>query len=281
MDGDSLGELLGQLGSPRALSECLATFAGKVDGIVKKNDGRTVYAGGDDVLALVPASQALKTAEQLCDQYRDAFSSTDTATISAAIVFAHWRYPLRQVLRTAHRLLDDAAKDQTGRDSIALGIVLGSGLKAVWSVPWSVLRGQNVGTTSLFEMVEEHFGSDDKDEQAKFSASYLYLLRERFGRLFDDSKDQPGAFNRIPFAPVLLRDLAHAEYRRRMPQKERNVISQQNTQQIIDQLMSLSREWKRNKPDVPKADPNTFAFDGWRVARFLRQLQDGKVGDHD
>ncbi len=283
MDGDSMGELLGQLGSSQALSKCLGTFACQVGGIVEKNFGRTVYAGGDDVLALVPATQALDTAEQLCDQYREAFSGTEaagSATISAAIVYAHWRFPLRQVLKTAHRLLDDVAKDQTGRDSVAMGIVLGSGLNAAWSVPWSVLRGQVEDATSLVELVEEHFGSDVQDEQAKFNASYLYLLRERFGSLFDDSQDQPGAFSKIPFEPDLLRDLAHAEYRRRMTRQQRREISQQETQPIIDQLMSLSREWKRNKPEAPKADPLTFAFDGWRIARFLRQLQDGKVGDH-
>lgn len=287
MDGDSMGELLGQLDSPQELSRCLGRFAGNVNGVVEQNLGRTIYAGGDDVLALVPAEKALAAAEQLCDQYRDAFAghvASDAATISAAIIYAHWRYPLRQVLRTAHRLLDDVAKEQTGRDSVAFGIVPGSGLNALWSVPWSVVRGQADGSTRLSDLVAEHFGSSVQDEKAEFNASYLYVLRERFGRLFDDSEDLPGQFSSVPFDDDherdLLRDLAHAEYRRRMSSdaKQKN---RSDTEPLIDQLMSLSRRWKRNKPGEPQSDSSTFSFDGWRVARFLRQLQDGKVGDHD
>jgi len=283
-----MGELIARLGSPRVLSECLGAFAGQVNSVVEAHAGRTVYAGGDDVLALVPAANALAVAEELCDRYRSAFSQTSaasTATISAAIVYAHWRYPLRQVLRTAHRLLDDVAKDQTGRDSIALGIVLGSGLNAVWSVPWSVHRGDARGTRGLSQLVTEIFGSSSQDETAEFNASYLYLLRERFGRLFDDSHNQPGQFSNIPFEPDLLRDLAHAEYRRRMSKSEQLKKGRADTEPLIDQLMVLSRRWQRKKSgnggfDVTES-PETFTFDGWRVARFLRQLQDGKVSDHD
>lgn len=284
MDGDSMGQLVGQLGSPRGLSKCLGEFSVGVNKVVEAHSGRTVYAGGDDVLALVPSKFVLNAAEELCDRYRAAFSSTpakDSATISAAVVYAHWRYPLRQVLRTAHRLLDDVAKNETGRDSIAIGVIPGSGLSAVWSVPWSVLRGQTQGTTALQELVAAHFGSNVQNEKAEFNASYLYLLRARFGRLFADSHDHPGEFSRIPFAAELLTDLAHSEYRRRMSASNRQAKDRADTEPLIDQLMSLSRQWKRNNAGVPDCDRETFTFDGWRVARFLRQIQDGKGSDHD
>src|SRR5690606_2642271 len=123
MDGDSMGSLLSALkndGGPARLSECLDQFSAQVDRYVRAVGGRTVYAGGDDVLAIVPAQDALAVAEQLRQAYQQALSSaarsSDIATISAAVVYAHWRYPLRQVLETAHHLLDDVAKDVTGRD---------------------------------------------------------------------------------------------------------------------------------------------------------------------
>ncbi len=294
MDGDSMGELVRQIGDPSEVSRCLNQFAGQVKDVVKESDGRTVYAGGDDVLALVPAIHALPTAEKLCDRYRAAFDDLvkkgqlqkNTATISAAIVYAHWRYPLRQVLHTAHELLDDFAKDRTGRDSVALGVVLGSGLNAVWSVPWAVLRGEADGSARFMTLVEEHFGSSPDSEQAEFNASFLYLLRERFGRLFDDLADRPGTYASVPedlatSESSLLRDLAHAEYRRRLSAKEQKAQKKEGTEPLIDQLMSLSLRWRRTGPGQVESEPDTFAFDGWRVARFIRQILDGKADDHD
>lgn len=297
MDGDSMGELVGRLDSPQELSACLGRFAAEVHAVVAPTGGRTIYAGGDDVLALVPARNALPIAMQLCDRYRTAFEAPvndgrlqqDEATISAAIVYAHWRYPLRQVLSTAHTLLDDVAKDRTGRDSVALGIVLGSGLNAVWSAPWRVVRGQAEGATELLSMLKQ-FGSDAQDDKAEFNASYLYLLRERFGRLLSESKDRPGEYAALLSEDdsLLLRDLAHAEYRRRMSKSRLKETPHSESEAIVERLMSLSRRWQRTKSgDGPgavfnvEADPLTFGFDGWRVARFLKQVHDGEAQDHD
>lgn len=297
MDGDSMGELVGRLGSPQDLSACLGRFASEVHEVIQPTFGRTIYAGGDDVLALVSAKDALSISMQLCDRYRTVFEGpikdgrlkVDEASISAAIIYAHWRYPLRQVLSTAHKLLDDVAKDRTGRDSVAMGIVLGSGLNAVWSAPWSVVRGKANGSTDLPTLLKQ-FSSDTQDERAEFNASYLYLLRERFGRLLSESKDQPGEYAKLHSAydTSLLRDLAHAEYRRRMSKSELQATPHTETEAIVNRLMSLSYHWQRKKSGdgceaafSVEPDPLTFAFDGWRVARFLKQVQDGKVQDHD
>jgi CRISPR-associated protein Cmr2 len=302
MDGDSLGTINI---SPNKRAKSLHQFSQQVRGVVEdeKIAGRTVYAGGDDVMALLPAETALDAASKLMKKYQQAFNNNPAATISAAIVYAHWRYPLRQVLRTGHHLLDDVAKDRTGRDSIAMGIIMGSGLGAVWSVPWAVLRGEaQTGAgdpcVALSEILEQ-FSDDDRDrdesDNPRFNASYLYLLRQRFGRLFHQPLEEPGMFGQLhsegDVTPDLLRDLAHAEYRRRMKKKLRAEVPRQQTQPVVDQLMSLSRRWKRMKANddadgkgdefTIQCDRHSFSFDGWRVARFLKQVHDGKVGDHD
>ncbi len=305
MDGDSLGRLSAQMDDSQMLSKSLDFFAKQVRGKVEQHFGHTVYAGGDDVLVLLPATTALHAANDLCDVYRSTFQSTpvgERATISAAIVFAQWRFPLRQVLRTAHRLLDDVAKEGTGRDSIAMGIVTGGGLSAVWSVPWCVLRGTaetaaNDACVALDDILDQ-FSDDlarDETENPLFNASYLYLLHRLFNRLARDLFDKPGAFGQVnvggELTPDLLRDLAHAEYRRRMKKSIRNSLTPEQTEPLIDQLMSVSRRWKRVErsdggvekfADVRiQCDRQSFSFDGWRVARFLKQVKDGKVSDHD
>jgi len=308
MDGDSMGALLEQLGGAQELSECLGRFGMGVDGIVRNRGGRTVYAGGDDVLAILPADSALSAAAELRAKYADAFQNVpqDVATISAGVVYAHWRYPLRQVLRTAHHLLDDVAKDSTGRDSIAIGVILGSGLNAVWSAPWDVFggvaephddQGETVHSVALLDILDR-FDSREVDDSADppFNSSFLYLLRERFGHLLGEGYEQPGEFLRFAASSNgsgsdtsdLLRDLAHAEYRRRLRKSVRTERHEEQTRPIIDQLMALSHPWRRKhsgsgagRKTIITCDRNAFSFDGWRVARFLKQIKDGKVDDHD
>ena len=117
MDGDSMGALLDKLKDSTLLSERLDSFSSQVEEIVYNHFGRTVYAGGDDVLAFVSAKNALALATKLSESYRDCFADTDAAgvaTLSGTIVFAHWRFPLSQVTQMAHRFLDDVAKDGDG-----------------------------------------------------------------------------------------------------------------------------------------------------------------------
>jgi CRISPR-associated protein Cmr2 len=288
MDGDSVGSLPGLLGSSTELSAALARFSEFVPSIIKSGGGRTVYAGGDDVLALVPAVSALETAHQLCDSYRKSFAGTgaqESATISGAIVFAHWRHPLRQVLRTAHQLLDEVAKDQTGRDSLAIGIIAGSGLNTVWSAPWAAIRGEAPGSVKLGSAIADFGAAEQDDESPCFNASYLYRLREDFSRLFDKPMEQPGSFGNVPVGGEdLLVELAHAEYRRRLKTGERQETPPEETRPRIEALMSLSQRWTRSQPNGSfsvSAARQIFGFDGWRVARFMKQVQQGKVDDHE
>jgi len=285
MDGDSVGSLLG---SSTQLSAALAQFSKLVPSIINSGGGRTVYAGGDDVLALVPAVSALETAHQLCDSYRKSFAGTrarESATISGAIVFAHWRHPLRQVLRTAHQLLDEVAKDQTGRDSLAIGIIAGSGLNAVWAAPWAAIRGKAPGSVKLESAIADFGAAEQDDESPCFNASYLYRLREDFSRLFDKPMEQPGSFGNVPLGGEdLLVELAHAEYRRRLKKGERQETPPEETRPRIEALMSLSQRWTRSQSNGSfsvSAARQTFGFDGWRVARFMKQVQQGKVDDHE
>ena len=279
MDGDSMGTLLGELKDPGKLSKSLGNFSGEVGGIVKKHDGRTIYAGGDDVMALLPAVNAFAAAKELADAYQASFPGIGEATLSGAIVYAHWRHPLQQVVGMAHRLLDERAKNATGRDALAIGIVQGSGLNALWSAPWKFIRGEEKNT-ALDNLLDD-FGGDDTDQESdKFNASYLYNLRQQFSRLFPAMDTESGAFGEIQGEETIFTDVAHAEFRRRMSKDDRKKEKPAETRPRIKALMSLSQRWTR-KGGKAVNEPGTFGFDGWRVARFLKQVNDGKVGEHE
>ena len=126
------------------VSTALRAFTGSVPKVVERHGGVTVYAGGDDVLAMLPIPRALACAQALSDAYRSAFADAaantaakDGATLSAAAVFAHIRLPLNHVLVEAHRLLDDVAKDGNGRDSLAAAVLKPGGPYCQWATTWT------------------------------------------------------------------------------------------------------------------------------------------------
>ncbi len=290
MDGDSMGKLLASMKASGSendnLSKSLGQFSGSVQNIVDGYDGRTIYAGGDDVMAILPANTAFKAADLLSREYAKCFNNNPEATLSGAIIFAHWKFPLRQVLREAHHLLDDIAKDDTGRDALAIGIMQGSGLNAVWSAPWKVIRGEKEDAFGEFSVFIKKFKDNSSDQETtQFNASFLYTLRDRFSRLLNKPLGASGSYGEVSIDTDLLVAIAHAEYRRRMSKTKRKESPPEQTLKLIKPLITLSRKWFRDADREPgkeiQSDSNTFSFDGWRVARFLKQVEDGKVNDHE
>lgn len=133
-----------------SISEALANFAlNCVPYVVEKlHCGRLVYAGGDDVLALLPLKDALAVARKLRALFsgeakrqpdgeifvefgsqqwtgwldwngRQLLTMGNNATASIGIVIAHRLHPLRDVLRQGREAEEDA-KERYGRNAICV-----------------------------------------------------------------------------------------------------------------------------------------------------------------
>ncbi len=132
MDGDSLGKHMSEPSKQGLISAALNAFTGVVANIVSENNGFLIYAGGDDVLAVLPLEEAMDCALHLRHAYLQAFAEQREkayrdspeleATLSGAIEYAHIKMPLTKVLRDAHGLLDGVAKDARGRDALAVRV---------------------------------------------------------------------------------------------------------------------------------------------------------------
>ena len=184
-DGDRLGALVGKL-EGESVSRALAEFTDAAPRIVDWHDGVAVYAGGDDVLAMIPVSGALDCARALSAAYRDAFAGIvggDEATLSAAVVFAQVRLPLSQVLDEAHRLLDDVAKDRNGRDSLAAAVLKPGGLYCKWATTW-IRRGPD-GDTPAVDLLDALVRKLEPASAAEpgLSSALIYRIRDALSRL--------------------------------------------------------------------------------------------------
>lgn len=137
-----------------AISEALSNFATRiVPPIVERYKGVLIYAGGDDVLALLPLETAVACAIEL----RTAFSGekggnkraesgyyrvdgrnilvAGGATISAGLAIVHYKEDLRAALVAARGAEEKAKK--AGRDALAIAVVRRSGEETVAVCPWS------------------------------------------------------------------------------------------------------------------------------------------------
>jgi CRISPR-associated protein Cmr2 len=202
MDGDSLGELLRESGS--AVSNALDRFTRQVPDIVNRHNGFLIYAGGDDVLALLPLENALECAAVVRQCYLDAFAAKNLeSTISAAVEYAHVKMPLTRILGDAHHLLNDIAKEGRGRDAIAVRVWKPGGQALEWAMPWMRALAphphrppQGGREHSLkIEQLAEQFAGDESAAQGKdadrFSSKFFYKIRERFD-LLNPQRSKPG-----------------------------------------------------------------------------------------
>ena len=146
MDGDDMGsyfrgeddkgDLAWGKGADRyrAISGRLTRFAGMVRGIVERDDGELIYAGGDDVLALLPAREVVRCAGRLRAAYRSA-ECMGLATISAGIAVVHIKEDLRFALGQV-REAEKRAKRLPKKDALSLTVCRRSGEHGSATLGW-------------------------------------------------------------------------------------------------------------------------------------------------
>ncbi|MBU0655546.1 MAG: type III-B CRISPR-associated protein Cas10/Cmr2 [Gammaproteobacteria bacterium] len=185
MDGDSLGSHMSDTFKQCAITEGLADFTKGVQPIVYQCNGFLIYAGGDDVLAILPLEDAIPCAAELRSHYMNCFDYNDIpTTLSGAIEFVHIKTPLTKVLHDAHKLLDEVAKDGRGRDALAIRVWKPGGLQLEWSQPWDIALIPETNKTYLEEIAESFQNIQEDKEQ--FSSKFFYKIRERFDLLNPD-----------------------------------------------------------------------------------------------
>lgn len=187
LDGDRLGEVLdwdgerlvdGDVeGFHRELSRALGGFAeslrdeeerSRLDlaalglGEVQGRKPRLIYAGGEDVLLVCDPRDALSIVSAVRRHYRASLEPVGERiaqadhrrrlTISAAVLFVHGRQPAGLSFRDLEALLDGKAKEESGRDSLALRLAKRGGVPVEVAFRWDEAPGG--GGRSWFEALD-------------------------------------------------------------------------------------------------------------------------------
>jgi CRISPR-associated protein Cmr2 len=281
MDGDQMGVLI-RKHSAEAVTPCLTKFASKVPELIEdeKHSGICIYAGGDDLLAMLPLDHALDAVTAVHELYVRSFAlgeSKIAATISAGLVFAHYRCAFSRVLKYAHVLLDDGAKDGAGRDALALAVLKPGGVACQWVGKFEKFS-RNGG--HYFAPLIAAYRRNANREDRGLSSSFLYNLSERFAELFplpgarDAHNDAgPGTSQDEPFDEDTLQRLFVAEYLHGRLDKEPAKAEKQREQagQLMRQLIAVCYQ-----PDARCSTKRRFDLEGARLIKFL--ALDGKEG---
>ncbi len=128
-DGDFMGTVIDHQQTPaahRSLSQVLDGFARGVKAIVNQHQGALVYAGGDDVVALLPLHTVLACTRALAENFKEAlkaFHNKDgqNPTLSAGIAIVHHLDPLQDSVELA-RKAEKKAKKEPQKNSLAITV---------------------------------------------------------------------------------------------------------------------------------------------------------------
>lgn len=247
MDGDRLGKLLREnKDKEKDISRSLAKFVKVVPGTVQKRNGVTVYAGGDDVVALLPITEAVECAIDLREKYGSAFGESlqkDKPTASSSIVFSHYHNPLRDIMKLAHKELDETAKETNGRDSLALAVLSPGGVKATWVAKFGELP------KNLLALRDQILKND-------YSTNFFYHLRQRYEDIIKEG-DWPAK----DLQPLVL-----AEYIKGATLKD-----QYKKLKAEDAVSVLLAACGAQKGAESPGENQTFQLDGAFIARFLAE----------
>jgi len=139
----------------QALAEFAATGARKI--VEEDHAGRVIYAGGDDMVALLPITDALPAANELRKAYSEKMGMLlDKPTISAGIALVHHLSPLGPALQEA-REAENAAKRRFGKNAVAVILRKRSGEPMLVGTKWKLEKENGQETVVFLEKVRQAF----------------------------------------------------------------------------------------------------------------------------
>ncbi len=198
-----------------AISEALANFAlYVVPDVIQEHDGTLIYAGGDDVVALLPTGRALACARKLRRAFsgeqdvnngadrgyyrvgvRDRLMMGREASLSAGLAVIHYKEDLRFALGEARRA-EKRAKDG-GKDALAVTVCRRSGEHGTALCGWDFVETVN-------RWVGKFKGDDSTPSREGASDRWAYHLKVELPTL-------RGLYALDPMAAEIRRQIRRAE----------------------------------------------------------------------
>ena len=264
MDGDNLGAHMSNLDHQPKITQALADFTGQVKGLVETHNGYLIFAGGDDVLALLPLEDALPAAAALHRLYGECFARTPVpSTLSGAIEYAHIKMPLTRVIRDAHDLLDNVAKDGRGRDAIACRVWKPGGQALEWAMPWE--KALSSERQVIMQRLADAF--QQREQETPFANRFFYRIRERLNTFAPHQQEGSDGLSEDETIALMAAEYLGSGVNQARGDAPRLTLEQ--ARRSISELLGQCRVWSRLEGRLTSADH--WPADGALLLRFLAQ----------
>ena len=195
------------------LSEALANYATWIaQTIVEHFRGELIYAGGDDVLAILPSDRAIACVTALKDVFcgkkpeyeskmelavEDGFANVGMyyplilpgteCTVSVGLIIGHQNMPLQMMVREAHAA-EYRAKHDYGRDGIAFSVYKRSGEIIQWGCKWDSAALPLMSLLTTLKLKEDGTSREADGLSARFPYALSKLLEPyQLDKLDEDS----------------------------------------------------------------------------------------------
>lgn len=276
-----------------AISEALGYFSlYAVPRIIKDHQGHLIYAGGDDVAAVLPLSRAFDAAleisrlyrcgfvryendaikpcpktQKLTDQFIFFLGEGEKITISGAILICHHKQPLRGAIEDAHTLLKEVAKKKYKKNAFAVKLQKRSGHSRAFASRW---QEKNIFSNEQC-LVSDSFREILKASQDELlSTSLIYRLEENLkfpvisiaGKTEQLTKDNIGKILRLIAYEVGHTGLLNKKYPGNQNQEKRR----KEAMRLAGHIAGLVLRWDKEKE---KNGAWEFRSDATEMAVFL------------
>ncbi len=212
-DGDKMGKYLEGIPEDHdvhAFSKNCITYAGEIAKVIKDYGGMTVYAGGDDLLAIVPVLAngttdiEFKNVFELCNKINKVFKenvagNTDLPSVSIGVAIRYIKFPLYEALSAAISALYDAkAVDETKKNYVAVDFQKHSGQGIKLSIPMEktgfvsqILKGEsNVETVNSIIYILDTFKAMFYKEENETPEELKNKIANIFENLYDNASQK-------------------------------------------------------------------------------------------
>ncbi len=140
LDGDNMGKwLAGNFLTNKSdlkefhiyLAKELSKYSAKVREIIDDKKGEVIYAGGDDVLAVVNLNYLFNLIYDLINDF-PSFNNSNIniireGTASMGVVISHYKTPFSEVLKWAHKMEEKAKKVDKEKNAVGIAVLKHSG----------------------------------------------------------------------------------------------------------------------------------------------------------
>jgi len=218
MDADGMGSLLRKLGSmaekgneeaeklAQNLSSALGDFANNVHKIIENNHGELFYAGGEDVLFMIHPAYLIQSVQEINEDFNSRIAKANAdkiqkiigdprLTISAGAYICFHKHPLKLAIQGAHHQLDEVAKQQPGKNTLAIQLYKGGGERA--NVVLKILTQYSNGhyTVEKFNQIMK----DVNEGSVRIPRGFVYKLSEEYEVLSKIMKNENDLLNYVTF----------------------------------------------------------------------------------